>query len=157
MNIDAFTTRLNQWADDLEAAAARGLAPAAGAALARSAMDNGVTLYDELAEADPAAFTNPLDFMDAADWLTSTRGLICDGIASMMGPWVGYTRAAAGGVVQVRKHTVRSGDTLQSIAARLMGDWRQWPRIAETNDLDPASSLTVGTELTIPEPDQKAP
>lgn len=155
MNLDDFTIRLNAWASDLEASAAKNIDPPTGAALARTAIDNGIARYDDLADADPMAFTNPLDVMEAADWLTSTRGLICDGIASMMGPWVGYSRIAAGGAVQVRKHIVHSGDTLQSIAARLMGDWRHWPKIADTNNLDPASPLTVGAELVIPEPDRK--
>lgn len=49
-----------------------------------------------------------------------------------------------------RSHVVVSGDTFQSIARDLLGDWRLWPRIAEINGLDPAATLTAGVSLTIP-------
>lgn len=47
-------------------------------------------------------------------------------------------------------HTVRLGETMQSIAARYLGDWRQWTTIAAVNGLD-SSPVTVGTVLTIPQ------
>jgi nucleoid-associated protein YgaU len=44
----------------------------------------------------------------------------------------------------------RSGDTLQRIAQRALGDWREWPRLLDANPgLDPGT-LTPGTEITIP-------
>lgn len=46
-------------------------------------------------------------------------------------------------------YVVRSGDTLQSIAARELGDWREWTRLAEVNGLAPGA-LTSGTHLRIP-------
>ncbi len=50
----------------------------------------------------------------------------------------------------LRLHTVREGETLQSIAQQALGDWREWTRILDANDLDPASPLAPGTHLTIP-------
>ncbi len=47
-------------------------------------------------------------------------------------------------------HTVRRGDTLQSLAAEAYGDPRQWRRIADTNDLDDPLRLAPGTRLLIP-------
>lgn len=47
-------------------------------------------------------------------------------------------------------YVVRHGDTLQSIAAKHLGDWREYPRIVEANGLTPGA-LTPGTVLTIPE------
>lgn len=49
-------------------------------------------------------------------------------------------------------HTVRSGDTLQDLAVRYYGDFREWPRIAAHNDITPATALTPGTVLDIPDP-----
>ncbi|MGD2114430.1 MAG: LysM peptidoglycan-binding domain-containing protein [Acidobacteriota bacterium] len=49
-----------------------------------------------------------------------------------------------------RSHTVRSGETLSSIAALL---WRQpesWRRIAEANDIDNPRLLTPGQVLRVP-------
>ena len=47
-------------------------------------------------------------------------------------------------------HLVVSGDTLQRLAARYLGDWQAWPRILEANpDLSPGP-LTSGTVLVIP-------
>lgn len=52
--------------------------------------------------------------------------------------------------VRRKVYVVRSGDTLQIIAARQLGDWQEWPRIVEANGIAPGT-LTVGTVLTIPE------
>lgn len=46
-------------------------------------------------------------------------------------------------------HVVRSGETLQTIAAKHLGDWREWPRIAALNKLAPGQPAS-GTVLTIP-------
>lgn len=46
-------------------------------------------------------------------------------------------------------HMVRSGETLQSIAAARLGDWAQWRRIADANSLPPGQPAT-GTILVIP-------
>lgn len=52
--------------------------------------------------------------------------------------------------VRRKVYVVKSGDTLQMIAARQLGDWRDWPRLVEANGIAPGT-LTVGTVLTIPE------
>lgn len=46
-------------------------------------------------------------------------------------------------------YIVRSGDTLQSIAAKMLGDWKEWTRLAEVNGLTPGA-LTAGSTLRIP-------
>jgi len=46
-------------------------------------------------------------------------------------------------------HPVRLGETLQSIAARYLGSWQEWRRIADANGIG-AGPLTPGTVLTIP-------
>jgi len=48
-------------------------------------------------------------------------------------------------------HLARSGDTLQRIAARYLGDWREWPRLLDANpDLAPGA-VVGGTVVVIPE------
>jgi nucleoid-associated protein YgaU len=46
-------------------------------------------------------------------------------------------------------HAVRAGETLQSIAAKFLGDWREWPRIAEANGLAVGASI-ASLNLIIP-------
>ena len=48
-------------------------------------------------------------------------------------------------------YEVRSGETLQSIAQAVLGDWQEWTRLLEANGLDPAVVLQPGTVLVIPE------
>ncbi|WP_298516643.1 LysM peptidoglycan-binding domain-containing protein [uncultured Nocardioides sp.] len=47
-------------------------------------------------------------------------------------------------------HMVRSGETLQALAARYLGAWTEWPRIAEANGLAPGQPAS-GTVLVIPD------
>lgn len=47
-------------------------------------------------------------------------------------------------------YTVRSGDTLQSIALARWGDGNLWYKIAEANGLSASSNLSEGQSLTIP-------
>jgi len=56
--------------------------------------------------------------------------------------------ALEAGVDQVI-HVVRSGETLQSIAATYLGTWKAWTRIADANGLAPGQP-TAGTVLIIP-------
>lgn len=49
------------------------------------------------------------------------------------------------------RYAVRSGDTLQSIAARYLGSWQDWMRLVDANGLDPGATLAAGTVLTIPQ------
>ena len=48
-------------------------------------------------------------------------------------------------------HTVRTGDTLASLAQRYYGDRGRGEVIAETNQLTPGARLAAGTRLRIPE------
>ena len=48
------------------------------------------------------------------------------------------------------RYTVRSGDSLQSIAASLFGDASLWYIIGEANGLTSSSALSAGQSLTIP-------
>ncbi|HEV7175025.1 MAG TPA: LysM peptidoglycan-binding domain-containing protein, partial [Solirubrobacteraceae bacterium] len=56
------------------------------------------------------------------------------------------TRAITG----LRAHTVRDGDSLQSIAYQAYGDATRWRPIAEANGIDNPLRLRRGSELTIP-------
>lgn len=50
----------------------------------------------------------------------------------------------------LRNHTVRDGDSIQSIAYSAYGDATRWRAIAEANDIDDPLSVTRGTVLSIP-------
>jgi nucleoid-associated protein YgaU len=52
--------------------------------------------------------------------------------------------------IRRRTHVVRAGETLQAIAGRLLGDWREWTRIAEANGLT-HGAVAAGTVLDIPD------
>ena len=47
-------------------------------------------------------------------------------------------------------YTVESGQTLYSIAEEVYGDGNRWQEIAEANDLDDQTAISVGEELVIP-------
>lgn len=49
-----------------------------------------------------------------------------------------------------RYYTTRANDTLQSIAARFLGGWQEWPRIAAANGLK-AGPVAENTTLIIPQ------
>ena len=49
------------------------------------------------------------------------------------------------------QHIVRSGQTLQQIAALYLGSWQEWPRILDANPSIMPGMLASGTILTIPE------
>ncbi|MBN9104614.1 MAG: LysM peptidoglycan-binding domain-containing protein [Propionibacteriaceae bacterium] len=52
------------------------------------------------------------------------------------------------------RYSVQRGDDLWTVAERLLGDGRQWRRIAELNPslADPTRELVAGTQLVLPEP-----
>jgi len=50
------------------------------------------------------------------------------------------------------QYTVKSGDTLASIAKRFLGDARRYPMIVAANQLSNPNVLPVGKVLTIPDP-----
>ena len=56
-------------------------------------------------------------------------------------------RLVAGSTREV--YVSKSGDTLQSIAAKFLGNWREWPKIADANGIT-AGALASGTRLVIP-------
>ncbi len=49
-----------------------------------------------------------------------------------------------------RLYAVKSGDTLQTIAARQLGDWQEWRALADVNNIDPGP-LTPGQVLVLPD------
>jgi YD repeat-containing protein len=56
-----------------------------------------------------------------------------------------YSQGVASG-----SYTVRSGDTLQTIAANLWGDPSLWYKLAEANGMAAANGLSEGQRITIP-------
>ena len=50
-------------------------------------------------------------------------------------------------------YIVKEGDTLTSIAARELGDWRLWIDIADTNGLRDPDFLTIGQQVRMPDAD----
>lgn len=50
-----------------------------------------------------------------------------------------------------KQHIVRSGETLQQIAALELGNWQEWPRLLEANPAVPPGALAGGLVLVIPE------
>jgi hypothetical protein len=56
----------------------------------------------------------------------------------------------ARGIAGLSAHTVRDGDSLQSIAHLAYGDPTRWRVIAEANSIDDPMRLRRGTALTIP-------
>lgn len=59
-------------------------------------------------------------------------------------------RASGVGGSVVHTYVVRSGDTLTSIAARLLGDASRWKDIADLNDIRDPHQITVGETIRIP-------
>ncbi len=61
------------------------------------------------------------------------------------------TRAGAGaGVESARVHITGAGETVQGIAALVLGDASRWREIAETNGIDDPLNLAPGTRLIVP-------
>jgi LysM repeat protein len=56
-----------------------------------------------------------------------------------------YGQGSSGGM-----HSVREGDTLQSIAAQLWGDSSLWYKLAEANGMSAANALVEGQSLVVP-------
>lgn len=82
-------------------------------------------------------------------WQRRVRGALVD-VASALHE-VARIAADLKGQRQDRIAIVRDGETWQSIAARELGDWNEWPRLLAANpDLAPGA-LTAGTVLAIPD------
>jgi hypothetical protein len=50
-----------------------------------------------------------------------------------------------------RRHVLRAGESLHSVAAAVYGDPTAWRRIAEANDIDDPTRIAVGRELLLPD------
>jgi nucleoid-associated protein YgaU len=111
---------------------------------------------------DLAAIRVDLDATDVADFQLYDDGAVLIGLwtwerdtrheLALLAPKVRAAetvavRLVAGATREV--YVTRSGDTLQKLAARFLGDWKEWPRIAEANGLD-GGALESGTRLIIP-------
>lgn len=51
---------------------------------------------------------------------------------------------------QAIRHAVKTGETLQTIAAEQMGDPNKWRQIAQANGIDDPRAVDKGLQLTIP-------
>jgi LysM repeat protein len=54
------------------------------------------------------------------------------------------------GAPKYRLYTIKHGDTLQSIAKKLLGDTSRWKQIAKINHIHDPRHLTVGTKIRVP-------
>lgn len=105
-----------------------------------------------------------LDAVDAVDFLHAAGGRR----TIAMWRWQRRTRRALGGVVAAVVEARRiaadlrgqrqdqvvvalDGDTLQTIAARALGDWREWPRLLKSNPGLNVGPLAAGTTLALPD------
>lgn len=53
--------------------------------------------------------------------------------------------------MKIRVVVTKQGETLQRIASRELGDWREWPRLLAANPGVSAGEVPSGTTLVIPE------
>jgi hypothetical protein len=90
----------------------------------------------------PVRATAQIELRQADDVVGATPG--------SMGGVAGASGAGAGGGAALGPHTVRAGDSLQSIAGDALGDPTRWREIAESNGIDNPMNLIAGTVLTIP-------
>lgn len=86
----------------------------------------------------------------AGAWERETRfGLVLGAVAARraLNASSARLRKADNGLA---RYVIVTGDTLQSIAAAKLGDWKLWVRIAELNNTDPSSPLAPGTVINLP-------
>lgn len=115
-------------------------------------------------EAEVRDLVRDLDRIDELDFAVVADGQRTIGLwrwrrgvrAALVGLWLrvraagDVARELAGG--QRRRVIVsREGDTLQTIAARELGDWRDWPRLLAANPTLTPGALASGTTLVVPE------
>lgn len=114
-------------------------------------------------QVDLRAVRRELDAVDAADFL-----LVVDGARTIaLWDWQRQTRRTlarvASGLLDLQRMAARfaegdsrkvviaqDGDTLQTVAARELGDWRAWPDLLAANPGVPIGALPGGTALVIP-------
>lgn len=75
-----------------------------------------------------------------------TYGTSYADFANSYDPINSYSQGSSGGGT----YTVRTGDTLQSIAQAIWGDSSLWYKLAQANGLSGAASLAEGTTLVLP-------
>ncbi|WEJ98121.1 MAG: LysM peptidoglycan-binding domain-containing protein [Candidatus Sphingomonas phytovorans] len=75
----------------------------------------------------------------------ATAGASFGDFNTRLTPVNSFQQGSSGG-----SYTVRTGDTLSSIAAQVWGDASLWYKIAEANGLNAASTLVEGQTLTLP-------
>jgi nucleoid-associated protein YgaU len=92
------------------------------------------------AKVNPTTFTNP-----SATTATRTPTTI-----DMTNPRAGATADKKTGSASYTTYTIKSGDSLQDVAKRLLGTSKRWPEIVEANKgIDP-TALKVGQQVRIP-------
>lgn len=112
--------------------------------------------------ADLSAIRADLDATDVADFQLYDDGAVLLTLwvwerdtrhdLAMLAPKVRAAETVAARLVAGSARDVyvtRSGDTLQKLATRFLGDWKEWPRIAEANGLS-GGTVESGTRITIP-------
>lgn len=115
-----------------------------------------VLLLTEVRSADVATLTRPTDILDALRWRQEMGAQLIRLIGRLLAVADSAQIARGSLLTQRRGYSVRTGDTLQSIAHRHYGDWQRWPLLAEANMISPAAELTPGMYLIIPELDARA-
>ena len=91
--------------------------------------------------------------ISAALWERESRIMLVD-VARGARRLVAALAALEPGGYRQRVYAVRSGDTLQSIAAHEMGSWERWTQLLAANrSIDPSDPLMVGTTLIVPAPE----
>jgi hypothetical protein len=114
-----------------------------------------VLLLGEVRSADVTTLTRPTDIMDAIRWREELGAQLIRLIGRLLSVADAAQIARGSMLTQRRGYSVRTGDTLQSIAHRHYGDWQKWALLAEANQINPAAELTPGMYLIIPEPDPR--
>ena len=112
-------------------------------------------LLDEVRSADVTTLTAPTDILDALRWREELGAQLIRLVGRLIAVGEAAQIARGSMLTQQRGYTVRSGDTLQSIAHRHYGDWQKWVLLSEANMINPAAELTPGMYLIIPEPDPR--
>ena len=118
------------------------------------AVETAASIDESRRRLDPitasSVFTKATDLLDASRWIHDTRFSYVQIRASMLGVMAACDSAISVLPAANRWHTVKAGETPQSIAAVELGDWQRWPDLMDANDLDPAATLTAGARLLIP-------
>ena len=130
-------------------ATAKAIRPLVAGYLGRIAdLVESVEAFEAFAGADDY---NAADIIRASVWVYDTRRSLYALRAALVDT-LASVDAILRGIVPTRRHTVVSGDTLEQLAQRYLGDWSLWARLADHNRLEPGADLTAGTVLDLPDP-----